>query len=1256
VKLGIDLEVTATTRGYAENLVVRNAAAAQALTDVSFGLFSRNTTVSVNDGAMLVKDSTGKVLFAGDASSMWDSSGVGTEAERNLGPGGGDRHAKMTVYATANTVTLTPDHAFLTDPATKFPVVLDPDTSCNTCVSQAHVVVQSGFPNAPNYNQSTQDLSNLKAGYETQDAAAVSRSYFQVNTTQLAGAKIHNATVNTKLLHSTACAGAGNGPNGSTGSAADDTGLWLSNVIGPSTTWNNQPGLVTAISATNRTNCGDAPNVDMQFDAAGAAQYVADRDAPTVTLMLGSTTDVYNGQRLLSSWRRFALDPVLQVNYNKWPSIPGNLKTQFTLPCVQGAGRPWVATRNPEIQGYAFDPDGGNVTESFQVDAGTVGNIVPNTRHSAGVTVGSGSTAQLTLPDGWIPSDGNYTWVTSDFDGELWSHDSQACEFTVDSVAPPSPKVFMTGTPPSMQGEPATFTVSVGLATAGLYDIDHFIYTTDGSEPDPQTSPTAAAQPNADNSAAGATLTVTALNSLQNYIHVRAVNRAGTPSLHDATCIASLTLDASSCSYSVPDSLTPATGLVGAWGFDEMTGRTISDSVAATPGNAGVPAHPATLIGGGDWRPGHDHGTPWTHPDTSGYAQSTSGSLTLDGTSGYVKAGAPVIDTSQSFTASAWVYLVQTGVTRAAMTVGDGTGSSFNLQYNKELDNWTFSLPSDQSGNPTFYRATATTPLQLNVWTHLVGTYDASTGAIKLYVDGVPQRPATGKAWRSNGFLTIGAAGGGITDFFPGLIDSPQVWQRALSAQEVRDLAQTAAPLAQYNLGEACGPDLNSKTSKVISQAAYWPMDEGSGATANDVGRYADKAILTGGYTWTDGHAGGKAAHFDGSSATAATQYSVVDTSRSFTVSAWAKVDDLKGYYTVVAQHGSLQDAFQIRYSFDVNRWVFGMTTSDSATEDYQWALSDQVAQPGQWTLVTGVFDRASMEIRIYLNGKRQAARSVSSVWQAVGSTYIGSMSGHTAYFKGAIGQVQLWNQALTDDQVAALGDVRYYDGISHGQGAASGGISLVDDADGCSGQIDTTNTGNVQGTRPGNLRTDRSYTVEAWVKHTWTAAQAQALGAVDPYARTAVSTSDAPYLPFALGYRSVNDANGAPHGKWSFMVSSSPNQAGGWIQISDQDAADNRWTHIVGVYDAFAHIATLYVDGVRQNVSTPGGVSTDVVTGWNGSGGVSLGQDHWQGNTGDPWYGGLAGVRLYSGVLTTAEISKDKRVDDPGLLYGIEH
>ncbi|MEV6607913.1 hypothetical protein [Kutzneria sp. NPDC051319] len=222
---GVDLRVQVTTRGYNENLVVKTAAAAQssALAGVTFGLFTRNTTVSVNDGGLTVKDNAGNVLFSGDASSMWDSSGAGTEAEKNLGLGGGNRHAKMAVTATVNAVTVVPDRAFLADPSTRFPVVLDPETSCDSCVAQAHVVVQSGYPGQKNYNQTAQDLSNLKAGFESDDIAAVSRSYFEVNTSQLAGAVIHSAVVNTTLLHSAVCSVTDN----------DATGLWLSGAISP---------------------------------------------------------------------------------------------------------------------------------------------------------------------------------------------------------------------------------------------------------------------------------------------------------------------------------------------------------------------------------------------------------------------------------------------------------------------------------------------------------------------------------------------------------------------------------------------------------------------------------------------------------------------------------------------------------------------------------------------------------------------------------------------------------------------------------------------------------------------------------------------------------------------------------------------------------------------------------------------------------------------------------------------------------------
>ena len=194
---GVDLRVTATTRGYTENLVVKTVAAAlsPSLGAVTFGLFTQNTTVSVINGGMQVKDGDGTVLFAGDASSMWDSSGVGSQAERDLGPGGGNKHATMAVSATSDTVTVTPDHAFLADSNTRFPVFLDPDTSCTTCGTQAHDVVQSGFHDAHNYNASDGDLSDLKAGYENKDSAGISRSYFQVNTAQIVGSTILSATV-----------------------------------------------------------------------------------------------------------------------------------------------------------------------------------------------------------------------------------------------------------------------------------------------------------------------------------------------------------------------------------------------------------------------------------------------------------------------------------------------------------------------------------------------------------------------------------------------------------------------------------------------------------------------------------------------------------------------------------------------------------------------------------------------------------------------------------------------------------------------------------------------------------------------------------------------------------------------------------------------------------------------------------------------------------------------------------------------------
>ncbi|GAA3435192.1 LamG domain-containing protein [Kutzneria kofuensis] len=328
-------------------------------------------------------------------------------------------------------------------------------------------------------------------------------------------------------------------------------------------------------------------------------------------------------------------------------------------------------------------------------------------------------------------------------------------------------------------------------------------------------------------------MSVTALSSLQNYIHVRAVNRAGKPSDQDATCVASLTLDAPSCSYNVPNALIPSTGLVGAWGFDEMGDRVVSDSVTSTPNNESALAHAGTLIGGGDWRPGHDHGTPWTHADTNGYAEGTAGSLTFDGATGYVTTG-PGRRHEQV------LHRVRLGVSQADRRLPNrGLGHRKHGQLllspvrqgHRQL---AFTLPSDDSSSPAaYYRAAAKSgsQVQLNAWTHLVGTYDASTGTIELYVNGVRQQSAAGKAWHASGPLIIGAAAGGIGDFFPGDIDSPQVWQRVLSARRsmtwptprprwpsttsVRGAAQTSPPRPRTSLR---GPPTGHSTKAAARQ------------------------------------------------------------------------------------------------------------------------------------------------------------------------------------------------------------------------------------------------------------------------------------------------------------------------------------------------------------------------------------------------------------------------------------------------------
>src|SRR5205823_2321197 len=135
-----------------------------------------------------------------------------------------------------------------------------------------------------------------------------------------------------------------------------------------------------------------------------------------------------------------------------------------------------------------------------------------------------------------------------------------------------------------------------------------------------------------------------------------------------------------------------------------------------------------------------------------------------------------------------------------------------------------------------------------------------------------------------------GKYSGSNVDFTNGQIDDVQFYSVALSAKSVADLAAVG----------------------------YWAFEEGSGTTAADSTGNSRTATLASAASWTTGKVGSYALNLTGANTSYAdVPASVVDTTKSFTVSAWVKLNSLSGYQTFVSLDGSSVSAFYLQLRGD---------------------------------------------------------------------------------------------------------------------------------------------------------------------------------------------------------------------------------------------------------------------------------------------------------------------------------------------------
>jgi hypothetical protein len=428
-----------------------------------------------------------------------------------------------------------------------------------------------------------------------------------------------------------------------------------------------------------------------------------------------------------------------------------------------------------------------------------------------------------------------------------------------------------------------------------------------------------------------------------------------------------------------------------------------------------------------------------------------------------------------------------------------------------------------------------------------------------------------------------------------------------------RDRAGNIGPYKRYEFS------VRSATGPV----GYWKLDETTGTTAADSSGHGQPVTLAAGTSWTAGGRVGGAAHMTGvDRGGAGTAGQVIRTDRNFSVAAWVRIDDTTTHRTVLSQDGTNRSSFYLQYSKPHDRWALVMTSADSAgTVTYYAAVSDAPPQVGAWTHLAATFDAATGFMRLYVNGRPQATTAVQPTpWHTAGRFVIGDA------WTGDADEVKVYDRVIYGDEIADManrpvvleGHWRFdepsavglvADSSGKGRNArANSGVSWTDGWIGMAGKFAA---GGNAATAASVIRTDRSFTVAAWLR----------LDAKDDW-RTAVSQDGVNRSGFYLQYNQTLD-------RWAMIMEVA--DAGGQAQAIAQSADPpviGEWTHLAATYNYVTGRIQLYVNG------NPEGWATRSAP-WNASGPLAIGRALGA----NPWVGLIDDVRVYTGVLTDDEI-----------------
>ncbi|MEU3252393.1 LamG-like jellyroll fold domain-containing protein [Streptomyces sp. NPDC006997] len=230
-----------------------------------------------------------------------------------------------------------------------------------------------------------------------------------------------------------------------------------------------------------------------------------------------------------------------------------------------------------------------------------------------------------------------------------------------------------------------------------------------------------------------------------------------------------------------------------------------------------------------------------------------------------------------------------------------------------------------------------------------------------------------------------------------------------------REIKVAPAQVREINL-KVVAAGATAGDREPLTGGGHWTLDEGTGGTAADDGPNGRPLTLSEGTTWTDG-VSGSALRFDGRGQYAATDGPVLDTTGSYAVAAWVRLDALPGNYaTAVSQDGRRQASpFYLQYG----QGAFAFSLPGG-----QRARLVTTPETGRWYHLVGVRDASSNEIRLYVDGKLAATTASGPNYVSTGPLAVGRAQwdgDDTDFWNGAVDEVHAYDKALTAEEVSAL-------------------------------------------------------------------------------------------------------------------------------------------------------------------------------------------------------------------------------------------